>query len=78
VAAPFGSGCLQLLPELEDAGPARAQIGGTDVTVRRYLPKDTLAFTVNRPMLRRLCALDEKSFLHKHAWRDLRAARGRA
>ncbi len=76
VTAPFGSGCSQLLgPEGE--APA-ATIGATDSAMRRYLPPDTLAFTVNRAMFARLCALDERSFLHKSFWTGLQAARGRA
>ena len=39
---------------------------------------DTLAFTVNRALFARLCALDERSFLHKPFWKGLQAARGRA
>ena len=76
VTAPFGSGCLQLL------GPGgeqpRAVIGATDSAMRRHLPADTLAFTVNPAMFERLCALDERSFLHKSFWTGLQAARGRA
>ena len=76
VTAPFGSGCSQLLGPEGDA-PA-ATIGATDSAMRRYLPPDTLAFTVNRAMFARLCALDERSFLHKSFWTGLQAARGRA
>ena len=35
------------------------------------------AFTVTVPMYRQLCALDEKSFLHKPFWRNLQRARER-
>ena len=76
VTAPFGSGCMQLLGPAGEA-PA-ATIGGTDSAMRRHLPADTLAFTVNRAMFERLCALDERSFLHKPFWTGLQAARGRA
>lgn len=76
VTAPFGSGCSQLLGPPGDA--PGATIGATDSAMRRYLPPDTLAFTVNRAMYERLCALDERSFLHKSFWTGLQAARGRA
>ncbi len=76
VTAPFGSGCSHLLGPAGEA-PA-AIIGATDSAMRRYLPPDVLAFTVNRAMFARLCALDRKSFLHKSFWTGLQAARGRA
>jgi hypothetical protein len=78
VAAPFGSGCLQLLGPPGAGDAPRAIIGATDAAMRKYLPADTLAFTVNRPLFQRLCALDEKSFLHKSFWKCLQSARGRA
>ncbi|HVP38177.1 MAG TPA: DUF169 domain-containing protein [Candidatus Saccharimonadales bacterium] len=75
VVAPFGSGCMQLLPDHSDRAVPQAVIGGTDITMRHFLPPDTLAFTVNKPMFRQLCELDVKSFLHKHVWRELKDAR---
>jgi hypothetical protein len=78
VTAPFGSGCLQLLPPPGAGDTPRAIIGATDAAMRKHLPADTLAFTVNRSMFERLCALDEKSFLHKPFWKGLQSARGRA
>jgi len=78
VTAPFGSGCLQLLGPSGAGDAPRAIIGATDAAMRKYLPADTLAFTVNRPLFRRLCALDERSFLHKSFWKGLQSARGRA
>jgi len=77
VLAPFGSGCSQLLPLFADLSLPRALIGATDSAMRQYLPPDTLAFTVTPPMFRQLCELDEKSFLHKPFWRNLRRARER-
>ena len=78
VTAPFGSGCLQLLGPSGAGDVPRAIIGATDAAMRKYLPADTLAFTVNRPLFQRLCALDEKSFLYKPFWKGLQGARGRA
>ncbi len=77
VSVPFGSGCLQLLEPPGPAGEPRAIVGATDPAMRAYLPPQTLAFTVNRPMFERLCALDERSFLHKPFWKGLERARGR-
>ena len=54
----------------------QAMIGATDIAMRQYLPPDTLAFTVNKPMFEQLCLLDERSFLYKPFWQNLRKARG--
>ncbi len=77
ISAPFGSGCGQMaavLGDLESDVP-KAVIGGTDIAMRGNLPPDILAFTVNKPMFRQLCELDENSFLYKHFWRNLKKAR---
>lgn len=76
VTAPFGSGCGQIVPLFDDLNVPQAIIGATDSAMRRYLPADVLAFTVTKPMFRRLCELDERSFLYKSFWLDLRKARG--
>jgi Uncharacterised ArCR, COG2043 len=75
VSAPFGSGCSQLLPLFADLSIPQAIIGATDIAMRQWLPADTLAFTVTRPMFERLCALDETSFLFKPFLRRLQDAR---
>ncbi len=74
----FGSGCGQmaaLLGDLDTDVP-RAAIGATDMAMREHLPPDILAFSVNLPMYKQLCELDENSFLYKHFWKSLRKARG--
>jgi hypothetical protein len=76
VVAPFGSGCMELLPLFEYLDVPQAIIGATDIAMRQYLPPDTLAFTVNKPMFQQLCQLDEKSFLYKAFWDNLRKSRG--
>ncbi|MBN2002642.1 MAG: DUF169 domain-containing protein [Anaerolineae bacterium] len=73
--APFGSGCMQLLPLFSDLNAPQAIIGGTDIAMRQYLPPDVLAFTLTPPLWARLCALDEGSFLHKPFWQRLQRAR---
>jgi len=76
----FGSGCGQmasLLVDLETDVP-KAAIGATDIAMREHLPPDILAFTVNKPMYKQLCELDENSFLYKHFWKQLRKAREEA
>jgi hypothetical protein len=75
VLAPFGSGCMELLPLFEDLGKPQAIIGATDVAMRQYLPPDILAFTVTKPMFEQLCGLDEKSFLFKPFLKNLKKAR---
>ena len=75
----FGSGCGQLAAlfgNYLDSDIPQAIIGATDIAMREHLPPDILALTVNKPMYRQLCELDENSFLYKHFWRTLRRARG--
>ncbi len=76
VIAPFGSGCMQLISLFEDLSVPQAIVGATDIAMRQYIERDLIAFTVTKPMFERLCALDEKSFLHKRFWRKLKKARG--
>lgn len=75
VTAPYGSGCGMLLALLQDFDEPHAVIGATDIAMRKYLPPDILAFTVNKPMLEQLCGLNDKSFLHKSFWQELQKAR---
>ena len=74
--APFGSGCGTTISMFDDLGIPQAIIGATDIATRRFLPPELLAFTVTKPMFEQLCGLDEKSFLYKPFWQDLRKARG--
>ena len=76
----FGSGCGQLAALFENYDPEipKAIIGSTDIAMREHLPPDILALTVNKPMYRQLCELDENSFLYKPFWQRLRRARGEA
>ncbi len=75
VSASYGSGCGLLLTLFNDFNTPQAMIGATDIAMRKYLPPDILAFTVNKPMLEQLCGLDDNSFLHKTFWKELRKAR---
>jgi hypothetical protein len=75
VVAPFGSGCMQLVSLFEDLGIPQAIVGATDIAMRRYLPPNILAFTVTKSLFEQLCALDDKSFLHKPFWAELQKAR---
>ena len=75
VTAAFGTGCGQLAAVFNDFTTPKAVIGGTDIAMRPYLPSDTLAFTVTKPMFEKLCQLDEKSFLHKSFWKNVKQAR---
>lgn len=75
VTAPFSSGCGQLGPLFKNLELPDAMVSATDIAMRKYLPSDTLAFTVTRPMYELFCTLDEKSFLGKPFWRELQKAR---
>jgi hypothetical protein len=75
----FGSGCGQLAALFGnhvDSDIPKAIIGATDIAMREHLPPDILALTVNKPMYRQLCELNENSFLYKPFWKTLRKARG--
>jgi len=76
VIAPFGSGCMELITLFKNLDISQAIIGATDIAIRQYIPPDILVFTVTKPMFKQLCGLDEKSFLYKTFWDNLRRARG--
>ena len=76
VIAPFGSGCGLMLSVFGDLSVPQGMIGATDIAMRQYLSPDILAFTVTKPMFEQLCGLDERSFLYKPFWQNLRKARG--
>ena len=76
VLAPMGSGCGQLAAVFDDMRIPQSVIGTTDIAMRQHLPSDILAFTVTRSMFEQLCELDERSFLYKSFWQNLRKVRG--
>jgi hypothetical protein len=76
VIAPFGSGCMLMLPSFKDLDYPQAIIGATDLAMRQYLSPGILSFTVTVPMFRQLCQLDENSFLYKPFLRNLKKSRG--
>ena len=80
VKVAFGSGCGQMAALFHDfdADTPSAVIGATDIAMRENFPPDILAFTVNKPMYKQLCELDENSFLYKNFWKRLRIAREKA
>ena len=75
ITAVYGSGCGQLAAVFADLDTPAATIGGTDLAMRSYLPPETLAFTVTKAMFEQLCRLDEKSFLYKSFWNNVKQAR---
>ena len=75
VIASFGSGCMELVSLFEDLNIPQSIIGTTDIAMRQYLPSNILAFTVTKPMFEQLCKLNEKSFLYKPFWKNLKKAR---
>ncbi|HUU51564.1 MAG TPA: DUF169 domain-containing protein [Candidatus Heimdallarchaeota archaeon] len=74
VIAPFGSGCMELLP-FDDPNIPQAAISTTDIAMRQYIPRKILGFTVTKSMFERLCSLDKRSFLYKPFLQRLRKAR---
>ena len=75
VIAPFGAGCMELLPLFEDLNIPQAIIGATDIAMRAHIPPDIMAFTVTKPMFEQLCDLGEESFLYKPFLKNLKKAR---
>ncbi|MBN2440958.1 MAG: DUF169 domain-containing protein [Spirochaetales bacterium] len=79
VRTTFGSGCGQLAAVFGDLDTdiPQAVLGATDIAMRKHLPPDILAFTVNKPMYKQLCELNENSFLYKDFRKELLKARGK-
>jgi len=77
IIAPFGSGCSQLIGQFKDINVSSAIIGMTDIAARKYIPANLLAFTVTRPMFEEFCDLDERSFLYKAFWKELKQRRNK-
>jgi hypothetical protein len=75
VIAPFGSGCMQMTALIGDLTKPSSIIGTTDIAARKYIPENLLAFTITRPMFENLCKLDERSFLFKSFWKELKKMR---
>ena len=77
VIAPFGAGCMELLPLFDDLHVPQAMIGATDIAMRQHLPADILLFTVTKPMFEQLCDLGQESFLFKPFLKNLKKARAK-
>lgn len=75
VIAPFGSGCMELMPFKKPDIP-QAAISTTDIAMRQHIPPEILGFVVTQSMFKRLCNLDERSFLYKPFLQRLRKSRG--
>ena len=78
VTAVFASGCGQLAAVFDDFDAPQAVIGGTDIAMRPYLPRDTLAFTVTKSMFEQLCRLDRSSFLYQSFWTRVKRSRNQS
>ncbi len=71
VEVPFGSGCAQFLTLVPQEDEPKAVVGATDLAMRKYLPRNIMAFTVNVAMFEKLCSLGEDSYLNKPFLNDL-------
>jgi len=76
VKAPFGSGCMEMLPLFDTFEAPQAILGSTDLAMREHLPANIMAFTVNKPMFENFCRISEDSFLTKPFLKRLKKARG--
>jgi len=71
VIAPFGAGChsIGIFPYAEDENdPPRAVLGMFDISVRKQLDSDLLAFTVPYKMFKEMEDNVSESFLEKESW----------
>jgi len=74
VFTPFASGCGSIVqyPFLEkDAVRPRAVIGLLDVSARRFIPENTLSFSVSMRKFERMVRNMEESFLTTNSWKAL-------
>jgi len=73
VVAPMGSGCssLNIFINFKKPEKPRASIGATDMAMRRFLPSNTLTFTMNMPMFYQVIEVDDNHFLRKHFWQTV-------
>ncbi len=72
VIAPFSSGCGAIIryPYLErDAGHPRGVVGMFDISVRPFVPKNTLTFAAPMSKFVRMIEDMEESFLITNTWR---------
>jgi hypothetical protein len=76
VTAPFGSGCSLLLAPFSDPKARNTIIGCTDAAMRKYIPKDMLCITMNKPVFEDICNITKESFLTKAFVKDLKEVRG--
>jgi uncharacterized protein (DUF169 family) len=74
VFTPWTSGCSSIVqyPFLEkDSARPRAVIGLFDVSARRFIPENTLSFSVSMPRFKRMVHNMEESFLTTNSWKTL-------
>lgn len=81
VITPFGAGCATILqyPFAERAAERpRAVLGMFDVSARPYVPAGVLTFAVPQPLLVRMLADADESFLGTPSWATVRERMARA
>jgi len=74
VFTPWASGCSSIVtyPFLEkDSVRPRAVIGLFDVSARRYIPENTLSFSVSMRKFERMVRNMEESFLTTNSWKGV-------
>jgi len=72
VFTPWGSGCSSIVayPFLEkDSVHPRAVIGLFDISARRFIPENTLSFSVSMRKFERMVRNMEESFLTTNSWK---------
>jgi len=81
VFTPWGSGCesIVMYPFLEkDSVRPRAVIGLFDISARRYIPENTLSFSVSMLKFERMVRNMEESYLTTNSWKAVQKRMQRA
>lgn len=74
VIAPMGAGChtIGIIPyEEEESESPRAVLGLFDITVRKYVDKNTLSFAIPYKLFKRMESNVEGSFLERKEWIEI-------
>lgn len=81
VAAPFGSGCANIIAwplVYQQRGLECAVLGGFDPSARKFMKTDELTFAVPLPLYRKMLDGMEQSALTRHTWQGVKKKVGKS
>jgi len=81
VAAPFGSGCANIIAwplVYQQRGIECAVLGGFDPSARKFMKTDELTFAVPLSLYRKMLDVMEQSALTRHTWQGVRKKVGKS